>query len=139
MWTVISPPVCLASVALTTVVFCYFSLVLKFVFLKWQPEFQTTCNLEMFYVLKCTLLSGKAFMCQVAKQECYHNNFFKPRHLFSVRQIYGSKYRICSTDGLQVEWFMFINSSVQSPNNHGLNRSMYFNSIKNCRQFLCYF
>ena len=23
----------------------------------------------MFYVLNCTLLSGKAFMCQVAKQE----------------------------------------------------------------------
>lgn len=64
-----SPPVCLASAPLTTVVFCYFSLVLKFVFLKWQLEFQTTCNLEMFYVLNCTLLSGKAFMCQVAKQE----------------------------------------------------------------------
>lgn len=66
-----SPPICLASVSPTAVVFCCFSLLLKFVFLKWRPEFHTTCNLEMFYAVNCTLLSVKAFTCQVAKQECH--------------------------------------------------------------------
>lgn len=65
------PPVCLASVSPTTVICCYPSLVQKFVVPKRRPEFHTTCNLEMFYVVNCTLLSVKAFTCQVAKQQCH--------------------------------------------------------------------
>lgn len=73
-----SPPVCLASVSPTAIIFCSFSLVLKFVFLKQWPESHTTCNLEMFCVVNCTLLSVKAFMCQVAKQECHERRWSSP-------------------------------------------------------------
>lgn len=73
-----SLPIYLASMSLSAVVFCYFSLVLKFMFLKWWPKFHTTCNLEMFYVVNCTLLLVKALMCQAAKQECHERSWSSP-------------------------------------------------------------